>query len=339
MIYLLIAVAVCLLVPWLPVWVYRCLPRRPPDPLPEGELQRLAARMRPASAEEAVAMEPPRTDILRRSDPAAKAATHDAEKLDQKEETNTVTRDCRHVPDLRLRPPRLALPSYRWVNVAALPFVIGGFLFLGASWAALFHYLGEEHARGFQPAVFLFKPFAYGLICFLPALFLGIFTTLPVLVGLARLLMGRRRFLEYLFWDEGRLSTQYVDGLLRMFRLMAILFATFSALYIVRVMNWYARLSEDEIAIVRFTSFREEVHPYSSVEEIVLTSHHWDGKNATEGEDLGIRFSDGRKWNTDQTFMMPHDTGERDRLLDFLRRKTGKPILRVRLLSEVPGWD
>jgi hypothetical protein len=77
-------------------------------------------------------------------------------------------------------------------------------LTLSAGWAVLFHYLGEEHARTFAPALFLFKPFAYGLVCVFPALLLGLCTSfLPGLLC-ARLLLGPDRFREYLFWEEGR---------------------------------------------------------------------------------------------------------------------------------------
>ena len=103
-------------------------------------------------------------------------------------------------------------------------------------------------------------------------------------------------------------------------------------------MNWYARFSDDEIAIKRFIDFGEEVHPYSDVEQIVVSSHTWDDNQIVGGEDLGIRFCDGRKWDTDEIFHMPRDVGERDRLLEFLQWKTGKPIVRVRLLSDAPGW-
>jgi hypothetical protein len=67
--------------------------------------------------------------------------------------------------------------------------------------------LGEGRARSFSPAVFLFKPFSYGIVCAVPALFLGIFTSILPLGLFVRLVLGRRRYLEYLFWDEGRLGT------------------------------------------------------------------------------------------------------------------------------------
>jgi hypothetical protein len=106
-----------------------------------------------------------------------------------------------------------------------------------------------------------------------PALFLGIFTSTPLLSLLARLVMGRRRFLEYLFWDEGRIGTPKVDAMIGMVSGLALLVGVLSAAFVLVVLNWYARFTEEEIAIKRFIWFGEEAHPYSTVEQIVLTSH------------------------------------------------------------------
>src|SRR5204863_763088 len=54
MLYLLIAAALCVFVPWLPVWMYRRLPRRPPPPLSEHELHRLAGTLQPPPSPEMV---------------------------------------------------------------------------------------------------------------------------------------------------------------------------------------------------------------------------------------------------------------------------------------------
>ncbi len=150
-----------------------------------------------------------------------------------------------------------------------------------------------------------------------------------LLVALARLLMGRRRFTEYLFWDEGRLGERSVDGIVRMLSGLALLVGVLSALFVCLVMNWYARLGEDEIAVKRLVGLGEEVHPYGGVEQVVVTSHQRQGQQVVPGEDLGLRFHDGRTWSTDQTFQLPRDPAERDPLLDFLRRKTGRPITRA----------
>jgi hypothetical protein len=102
-------------------------------------------------------------------------------------------------------------------------------------------------------------------------------------------------------------------------------------------MNWYARFSEDEIAIKRLTSVGEEAHPYDTVEQIVLTGHLGGGNQGALGERLHLRFRDGRTWSAGTTFF-PSSPAECDRLLEFLARKTGKPIARARRIEDVPGW-
>ncbi len=53
---------------------------------------------------------------------------------------------------------------------------------------------------------------------------------------------------------------------------------------------------------------------------------------------MGLRFRDGRRWSTDQMAGPPPEAAVCERLLEFLRRKTGKPVTRVRFLQDAPGW-
>src|SRR5262249_52454964 len=139
-------------------------------------------------------------------------------------------------------PLRLSLRPYWWLNVLMAPVLIATFLALGVGWAMLFDYLGEQHARTFPPAVFLFKPISYGIICGVPSLFLGIFSAILLITLLARLVMGRRRFLEYLFWDEGRLNARghRVENMIKLLSVLALLLSLISTLFVWQVMNWYA---------------------------------------------------------------------------------------------------
>jgi hypothetical protein len=343
MLYLVIAVALCLLVPWLPVLMYRRLPRRPPPPLSEGELHRLARGLRrttpPEAVDEAVLEDDwTDTDVTGQPGSLPAAARRSEKESETGGESDTLHDRGGDGSACQAPARRLSLGSYRWLNIVMVPLIIITFLLLAVCWSALLQYLGEEHARSFPPAVFLFKPFAYGIVCAVPGLFLGIFSSIPLLTLIARLIMGRRRFLEYLYWDEGRLGPGHVEGAIRMIAGLALFVGILSALFVGLVMNWYARFTEEEIAIKRLLGFGEEVHPYSSVDQIVVTSHITQGKEVVPGHDLGLRFSDGRTWSTDQTFALPRDAAERERLLEFLRRKTGKPITRVRLLKDAPGW-
>ena len=342
MVPLLIAVGLCLLVPWMPVLMYRRLPRRPPPPLSEAELRRLAARLRRTDAPQAVevAEDDDRTtaEIARHPGPGPDApGTTIAEAEDESHARRGAGRGARSGPGA-VPARRLTVRSYRWLNALLVPVFPVTFLALGVGWAALFQYLGEQHARDFPPAVFLFKPFSYGLVCAVPALFLGILSTLPLLALLGRLILGRQRFLEYLFWDEGRLGAGSADRVIRLLSGLAVLVGVGSAVFVGLAMNWYARFGEDGIAIKRLFAVREEAHPYGDVEQVVVSSQRRVGDEVFPGVDVGLRFRDGRTWRTGQTFPLPADAAERDRFLEFLRRKTGRPFTQARLLEDVPGW-
>jgi hypothetical protein len=334
--YLLLAVALCLLVPWLPVLMYRRLPRLPPPPVSDWELQRLASELRPGAPEGPTEV----LDVEGGTGAAVTPAAGAAPTGRGQAEPRIEPADGRAAPAPAGSPPRLKMGPYRWVNIAGVPAFVVTMLASALGWAALLHVLGEARARSFGPAVFLFKPFAYGVICVLPAIFLGIFTTLPVLALLARLVLGRRRFREYLFWDEGRLASggTPAEGVISMLAHLAVFSGVLSAGFVVLVMNWYARFTEEEIAIKRLLAVREEAHLYGSVVQVVLTTHAKQGRDILEREDVHLRFADGKTWDTDATFFLPRDATERQRFLDFLQAKTGKPIVRARLLTDVPGW-
>ncbi len=331
MIYLLIAVVLCLLLPSLPYWTWRWLPRRPSPPLSEGQLYHLAAELQregsqATSAAVLMSDDAPNCDIVSsdRSIPDAPARevldTRSADKERQQANRRTDGSQRRAVP-------QLTIPSYTWASVFLGTMLIGMVLVLYAVWMRLFDYLGENHARTFQPAVFVFKPFSYGMISSLPAMMLGTCTTMPLLYLFARLLLGRSRFNEYLFWDEGRaeqtmgvfVRERYLSFFLCTARCLSVL----CVLYVWQTMNWYARVAEDGIAIKKLLDVREHFYPYSSVEQIALT--RGPGPNGGPVDNLRIQFLDGQVWETDTTFALP-SSPERDQLLDFLRRKTGQEI-------------
>jgi hypothetical protein len=332
MLYLLLAVALCLLVPWLPYLVYRRLPRRAPPPPGAWHLDQLAAGLRPqAVAVGGAPHGPPSTDLTR----PAEAAPGGESRVPSRAGSRPRPGPAAPAPAAR----RLTIPPYRWANGILVTALIVSAFGLGFGWAALFHYLGEARARSFGPAVFLFKPFHYGLVCFLPGMLLGICSAIVPALGLTRLLLGRQRFREYLFWEEGRLRPHggYMEWCVKVYAGLAVIVAVLCTLFVWQALNWYARFGEDEIAIKRLLGVGEEVYPYDAVTQIVLTSHFGGGKQPYAGERLHLRFRDGRTWSTDTTFHLPPDD-ELNPLLEFLATKTGKPITRARLITDVPGW-
>ncbi|HWG46410.1 MAG TPA: hypothetical protein VN688_26855 [Gemmataceae bacterium] len=338
MLYLLIVVALCLLVPSLPYWTYRWLPRRPSPPLSEGQLHRLATELQregsqTISAAVLVPDNAPDLNVLSPDssvpDAPARAVLDTRSVEEERQQANRQTDGNR-----RRAVSRLTIPSYTWANVFWVTVFIGMMLALSAAWMVLFDYLGENHARMFQPAVFVFTPFSYGMLSALPAAMLGICTAAPLTFLLMRLVLGRSRFNEYLFWEEGRAEPKWGvsvrERYLTVFSCMGCCLSILCVLYVWQTMNWYARVQEDGIAIKRLLDVREHVYPYNSVEQITLTSG--PGPNGGPVPNLRIQFRDGQVWETDTTFALP-PSPERDRLLDFLRRKTGQSLL---LLSFTP---
>lgn len=317
MFWLLLVIALCLLAPQIPVWVFRSLPRRPPPPVSEGELGHLAALARPPAPGLAAKPASP-ADITTTPGPIA--------------EPKTSVKGGQAAVPLKLR-------SYGCLNALLGVATIVGFLALGAGWAALFHYLGELRARGFPPSAFLIKPGIYGLLFAVPCLFLGIFTSIVPVQLLARLVLGRR-YVEYLYHEEGRIAWQGrdPDALVRFLGRLGLFVGVGCAIYAVLVLNWYARFTDDAVAIKRLFALTEEVHPYSQVEQFIVTSHRDTNQGIVEEEDLHLRFADGKTWSTDQTFFLPRDPDERARLLDFVQRKIGRPPQRARFIEDVPGW-
>jgi hypothetical protein len=331
--YLLLAVALCVLVPWLPYLVYRRLPRRAPPPPGAWQLDQLAAGLRPeAVAAGGAGHGPHSTDFIPQAPPPAGRGERRAP---SRPRSGARPGPAAEAPAV----PRLTIPPYWWANVILVTALIVSAFGLGFGWAALFHYLGEARARSFGPAVFLFKPFHYGLVCFLPGLLLGICSAVVPALGLTRLLLGRRRFHEYLFWEEGRMRPEggYMEWCLKAYAGLGLFVAVLCTLFVWQALNWYARFGEDEIAIKRLLGVGEEVHPYDTVTQIVFTSHAGGGKQPQPGERLHLRFRDGRTWSTDTTFHLPPDD-ELNPLLEFLATKTGKPITHARRIEDVPGW-
>jgi hypothetical protein len=309
------------MVPLLLVWSLRRLPRRPPSPVSEEELRRLASRLQPIPSS-AVADDSPTGNAPRSKDDQNPLATVPI---------STILLEKTPLPQLKNS-------SYWSFSIISVPIWIATCLACVGGFYLLFDYLGEQRARSFTPAVYLFKPFSYGIICILPAFLVGTLASYPFAMGIFRLFFGPRLLREWLFWDEGRIGSRNVDGLLGAASMLSLFCSVLCTLFVLLVMNWYARFADDEIGIKRFFAVSEEVYPYGDIEQIVVSSHRRGDNGIERGEDLGIRFRDGRIWDTDGTFHMPSGVGERDRLLEFLQWKTGKPIVRVRLLSDAPGW-
>jgi hypothetical protein len=316
MLYLLLAMLICLLVPWLPVLLLKLEPLAPPPPLTKEEMERLRAQL-----------------YGRLSRPSARKPTGQIQKgaaTAQPIENAPATRD-----DTELS--HLTLHSYRWVHsFLSLVFIVT-MLGMGLAWGFVFHYLGEARARSFPSGTFVFKPSIYGAIFGVPAIFLGIFSTMGIMEILTRILLGRR-YTEYSYWAQARLGQVRQQRISRRFFFFAWFLGGLMAIWALLAMNWYVRLTDDAVAIKPLFGLSEHVYPYNRIQQIVLTSHSLVKNQAIPGEGLHLRFEDGQTWSTGQSFRLPETPEERKRLLDLLSRKSGKPVTHAKLIENVPGW-
>lgn len=326
MLYLLAAIVICLLVPWLPVVLLRLAPVRPAPPLSPEDMLRLRAQLLGRS--------------LRQATPARSAdRSRQAIVLEQNEETEFIEPKT-DAPPRKDGARSLTLRSYQWVNLVVLPVFIVSMLGLAIGWAVVFDYLGEQHARTFPAGVFVFKPAVYWAVFGVPAIFLGIFSSVAIVEPLTRVLLGRR-YTEYCHWEQARRGLHGPVGVQRFgrrFILFAVLLGLVMAAWTVLAMNWYVRLTDNDIAIKPLFDIGEQLHPYPRVQQIVLTSHTRVKNDIIPREGLHLRFEDGQTWSTGQTFALPDTAEEKKRLLDFLMQKTGKPLTRARLIEDVPEW-
>jgi hypothetical protein len=335
--YLLIAVGICLLVPWLPVVLLRLAPVRPVPPLSAEEMDRLIVQLNPKRTVSATRTQPVGPNQQAVTVPRQRERQPDRADADTPPPQNR-SPATRRESDRGL--DRLTLRSYQWVNLVILPVFIVTMLGMGIGWAMLFNYLGDEHARTFPPGVFVFKPAVYWAIFGVPSVFLGIFGCTAILEPLTRILLGRR-YPEYCYWEQARRGLAGPVGVQRYgrrFVLFAVVLGSLMALWMVLAMNWYVRLTENEIAIKPLFVIGEQLHPYNRVQQIVLTTHTRVKQDVIPREGLHLRFDDGQIWSTGQSFRLPDTPEERKRLLEFLCRKTGKPLTQAKLLDNVPGW-
>lgn len=317
MLYLLLAMLICLLVPWLPVLLLKLEPLAPPPPLTKEEMERLRAQLygrlnRPPSR--------PQSAGQIRQGAATAQSIGDASAAQSSNELSHLT-----------------LQSYRGVNFFLSLLFMVTMLGMGLVWGFVFHYLGEARASAFPSGTFVFKPTVYGAIFGVPAIFLGIFSSMGILEVVTRILLGRR-YTEYSHWAQARLGQVRQRRISRRFFFFAWFLGGLMAIWVLLAMNWYVRLTDDAIAIKPLFGLSEHVYPYNRIQQIVWTSHTWVKNQAIPREGLHLRFDDGKTWGTGQSFSLPEAPEERKRLLELLSRKSGKPVTRAKLIENVPGW-
>ena len=332
MLYLVLACGVCLLVMWLCLLTLRSLPPQPPLPPAADQLGQLLHEVKKPSLD-AVA------DKVSLDHSVANGAVHEHAES-QGNVTKPKTAECTDEDESQsTASPLYKLNSYRWLHFVVTPLLLLTLLISTLGLSSLFQHLAVEHARGLPTGVYVFQPTSYGLLVAIPACLLAVFCTVSVYYLTISLLLGPKRLREYLVWNERR-NRNYILNLEANPRLSYVLMGLMLVglwIFLYLGMNWHARFTEEEIVIQRLFSIGEERHPYDSVAQIVVYTHRHQNGRALESLGLGLRFETGQKWTADDNVNIPNGN-EQTRLLEFLQRKTGKPITQVRNLSAAPGW-
>jgi hypothetical protein len=310
--WILAAIALCLLVCFAPLWFIRREPVRP-APVSPDLVEQVASRIRADGTTHILSREP---DTGVTNEPGlVETRTHD-----------DPPRDAAAGVELNLK------RRYQWIVRLLLPIQIVLFLGFGVVWALAFHFLGEAHASSFTPSVEMFKP-VYGAPFGVTAVFMGIFTAAIADSLLLRAILGRRRYTEYRHWEQARFGVHGPSGaavLRQIFTALAVVVAVPTVIALPFVFNWSARFTETEIRLRPLLSVRDDVRSYDSVTKIVHNTHDMYNGKLMEMPGLHLEFADGSTWENGSLYLADHGPGM-TRLLDLLRRKTNVPIDHVQL--------
>jgi hypothetical protein len=236
-----------------------------------------------------------------------------------------------------LPPPFLWLKrDYYWLNTPiVLPLLVAIFV-CTAAWLCLLLSIRRLYLAQLPPSVHLFAtPWVAWCV---PAFVLGIFSSAVPLEAITRRWLGKR-YADYLEWDLGRggfanrwiLSFVWVP----VFVLMTVLIAG----SVGALTHWYVRFGEEEIGVNHLLSFDEQVYTYDQVRDIVHSTHLRSGQKANPANRYYIVLNDGHVLNSAYLPTSPADSEEVRATIEFVSRKTGKPVRDVQFPEDVDPPD
>jgi hypothetical protein len=117
--------------------------------------------------------------------------------------------------------------------------------------------------------------------------------------------------------------------------LLTFVVAGFVTAWLTLGLDRYSRFEEDRVVLNPFWGFGERSHPYSDVEAVIQTSHYRSRGREIQHTRYYILLAGGEKWcNEDYGPATPGVQEEDAALVDFVCRKAGKPLTRVRHLED-----
>jgi hypothetical protein len=233
--------------------------------------------------------------------------------------------DCCGVRHLRPLEPR-----YRGFNRLLLGLAAVFVLTLWILWTLLLAWLADLRLNHLPEGTLVLRPEPAWALWLLPGLFLALTSYLIPLAVLTRLLLGYG-LADYVRHERARTGVDEWAG-----QKPALLFLLPLLGFTALAMNCSVRFEPTGIALHPFLSLSERVYPYSSVEQVVETSHRKAPLgNEVEGKRLYILFNDGRRWcNEDLARSNPFRPDE-EKAIRLVCQRAGKPLTQARLLDDV----
>ncbi len=199
---------------------------------------------------------------------------------------------------------------------------------LGFAWWFVLRAIGDAWVPNYPSGVFQLLPSgsAWGI----PAMFLGLVSTLPLGDATYRLLL-KDRYQEYVRYGNLKLGTDFQR--LTVPFIGIVVFLVLGA--VILILNWYVVFTDTEIILNPLFSLSEQHRPYSSIVSIETSTRirAFAGNvvNRREPEYL-LYFEDRNTW---PTFRNPADlTGKLlHEMMNFVSGKSGIPTSQIDILD------
>lgn len=217
--------------------------------------------------------------------------------------------------------PELTKRYAKWEMLAIVPlFATAGF-FGWLSYRVMVSFADWYHTLGEPP---LFQRVIPHEVWMIPAIFIGILSSIPVLAGLYRLALGDRyqEYIEFCDLRHGANGWRVVMALGWMLLLVSVVAMP-------QLLWSHASFYPNEIRLRKFTSFTEQRFDYTDVAQLAhVRRFQAPNGNWIERPHHVVEFNDGTLWTTRS--VSDPNPAEDPQLMDFLVEKTGLPIQQLR---------
>jgi len=226
-------------------------------------------------------------------------------------------------PDLAcdLSLDELAAQYRKWETGSSIPFVILSPA-LTWLWHGFFVDLQSLAFRSVDPGVFLLEP--HPVVWWIPAMMLGILSSLLPMHVLYSYLLGSKRYAEYTHYVNLRVGA---DGW-RAMRWFGGFVTLCCAAIVPLILGYYTRFSHDSISVHGAFS-GERNYRYSDIDELRWKagySRQGNRGKVTVQPEMEIAFRDGYCWSGHSPLFETPESKQRE-IIKFVSERSGQPIV------------